>query len=107
MQMQSGNLRQKVNILQPATTQDAFGGLGEPDTFASNVWAEVKGLQGRELNAAQQIVAQVTHSIRIRYVSGVKGNMLVQFGSRIFNIEAVVNHDEQPRELHLLCIERN
>jgi SPP1 family predicted phage head-tail adaptor len=105
--MKIGKLRHKINILQPATTQTECGCLGSPSVFESNVWAKVTGLQGRELHAAQQIVAEVTHDVLIRYLPGVRSNMYVQFGSRTFQIEAVVNADELNSELHLLCIERS
>ena len=104
--MQAGKLRQRVNLLQPSTQQDSFGGLKNPVAFAT-VWATIESLQGKSLYKAQQWVAEVTHKATIRYQTGVQAKMLLDINGRIFRIEAVLNALERPIWLELLCVEVN
>ena len=106
------NFRWPVKIVKPNLTRDSFGGTRSDDaTVFAEVWAAVEALSattfGKELYSAQQKVSQVTHRVTIRYIDGVKSSMNVWHRDRQFQIEAVVDPDEQQKVLFLLCIERN
>lgn len=99
-------MRYRVNLLRVGASRDQFGGTGSPVAFATR-WAKLQPLSGKELFKAQQTVAEVTHKVTIRYMPGVKANQLVQFGSRIFEIQYIENIEFLNLELHLFCLERN
>lgn len=103
--MRAGELRHRITIQEQGETKDSFGA----DTLTwqdfATVWAAIEPLQGREYFAAQQVHAEVTTKIRIRYLPGVKPSMLVLFGNRKFNILAVTNSNERNRELVLMAKE--
>jgi SPP1 family predicted phage head-tail adaptor len=104
--MKSGELRHRV-VLERATTSRLPSG-GTRDTWSpyATVWAAVEPIQGREFFAAQQLNAEATHRIRIRYRVGVSPKDRVTFEGRIFEIKAPpINVDEKSRELHLMCVE--
>ncbi len=106
--MEAGKLRHPISIQQDAgNTKDAAGHRIANWTEISGgaVWASVEPLTGRELYMAMQVQAQVTHKIKIRYVSGVTPKMRVVYGSRNFNIESVLNIEERNIEMHLMCKE--
>lgn len=104
--MEAGKLRHLVKVQEPMPTANEFG---EPEIawvdFAT-VWAAIEPLRGRERWAAQQINAEVSHRIRMRFLAGVLATFRVLFGVRAFDIQAVLNIEERNRELQLLCIER-
>lgn len=102
-----GAMNKKITIQSLNTTADDLGGLSNSTVFASSVWASIAALSGRELYKAQQVVAEVTHEVVIRYLAGVKANMSVLFNGRTFDIVDVSDPDEQRVELRLLCLERN
>lgn len=104
----AGALRQWISIVAPSTSQDLMGGtqIGGGAILA-NCWASIETLSGRDALAAQQFVELVTHKVTIRYLPGVAARQVVQFGSRQFQIMAVLNPDEQTKKLILLCIEVN
>jgi|SRR5208283_3411625 len=109
--MNTGKMRHQITILAPDTTTDDLGGVGGYTSFWTG-WAAVSALQGRELYNAQQIIAEVSHKIVLRWIPGVLAKQAVQFvgpGSvtRTFQIQAVLNPDERTRELNLLCLERD
>src|SRR6266852_5251210 len=104
--MNIGQMRYRVNLLRPSTVRDTFGGKTSPVAFATT-WASVEALQGKELYKAQQMVAEVSHRVTIRYQPGVLAKDLVDFKGRIFSVESVINVEERNRFLQLLCLERN
>ena len=92
---------QKVTISRDSNT-------GEPSETWSTLgkaWAEVKPLSGRELFAAQQVEAQVTHQVTMRYRDDVMPDMRISHNSRVLNIEIPINVGERGRELQHLCTE--
>jgi len=106
--LESGKLRHRIDILNAVTGQDSMGGqtAGAGSTFAT-VWASVEALSAREIFAAQQITAQVSHKVTIRWLDGVKAKMAVSFDGRAFDIVGVQNPDGRHKMLILLCLERN
>ena len=106
------NFRWKVKLAKPNLTRGTAGGVRSDDaTVFAEVWAAVEAYSattfGKKVYAAQQETSEVTHMVTIRYLDGVRSNMLVWFRDRQFHIEAVVDPDEQQKVLFLLCIERN
>lgn len=103
--MKIGKLRHRITIQQLTRTPDGSGGYTETWPTFSTVWASINPVHGKELFEAQQIQSNVTHKIRIRYLSGVKSSMRVSFESRIFQIQSVINWEEHDREMMLECSE--
>lgn len=103
--MNAGSLRYSIKIQQKNVTRDSFGAETIAWTDVATVWAAIEPLQGREFFNAQQVNAEVTTRIRVRYRSGVTPAMRMLLGSRVFDIQSVINLDERNRELHLMCKE--
>lgn len=104
--MHVGDLRQRITIQQLGSGQDTDGSPNGTWTDFATVWAEVKPLSGREKLAAQQVEAEVTHAVTIRYCAGVVPKMKILFGAREFNIRNVLNTDEQNVEMRILATEK-
>jgi SPP1 family predicted phage head-tail adaptor len=100
-----GKLRHRVTIQNKVTLPDGYGGVTSTWQDVATVWASVEPLNGRELYAAQQVKAELTHRITMRYLAGVKPEMRVLFGNRTFAIEAVIDPEERRKVLQLLCAE--
>jgi SPP1 family predicted phage head-tail adaptor len=101
-----GAMVHRITLLKDNSQRNAEGEF-LPATDFADTWASIKVLQGRELEKLQQIVAEVTHKIVIPYQDGVISGMRIQFGKRIFQIEAVQDPDERKVDLILLGLERN
>jgi len=100
-----GKLRHRVTIQNKVTLPDGYGGVTSTWQDVATVWASVEPLNGRELYAAQQVKAELTHRIRIRYMSGIKPEMRIVFDNRSFDIEAIIDPEERHESLELLCSE--
>ena len=106
--MRAGKLRHRVTIQQTTETREStMGGVIDTwGTFATR-YASVSPLTGREYFTAQQHASEVTHEVRLRYLSGVTTKMRVLHDGRTFDIESIANTDERDRETVLLCKERH
>ncbi len=106
--MRSGQLRHRITVQQYTETRDDFGAVVETwADFAANVPAFVKPVASSDKWTGQQTTQQITHEIKMRYLSGVKSEMRVLYGSRVFDISAPpINWQERNMELTLLCTER-
>lgn len=104
--MQAGRLRRRLDFESPATTKDSFGEVAEaPWALETTLWGSIEPLIGRELLQAQQVQAAVTHRVRVRYDSTIGPDMRIAYGSRSFEILAVMNPEERNRELEIMCKE--
>ena len=110
----AGDLRHVVSI-QDNTAEGTYGTYGEVASTSTS-WgtlkslrAKIEQLSGNEATIARQIYPTVTHRVTIDYCStlGSTGatRRRVQFGSRNFNIFAVMNVDEENVQMELLCSE--
>lgn len=103
--MRAGELRHRITIQQKTVVRDTYGGETVTWTNTATVWAAVEPLSGREYFSAQQVQAEVNHRIRIRYRAGITTTMRVLWGTRVFDILAIINLQERGREIHLMCKE--
>jgi SPP1 family predicted phage head-tail adaptor len=103
--MEAGKLRHRVTIQTATSAQDATGYPVKTWGTLATVWAMVLPLQGRELVAAQQAQSESTVHIRTRYLSGVTTKDRILFGTRVYEINGIVNPGERNIELQFLCKE--
>jgi SPP1 family predicted phage head-tail adaptor len=100
-----GKRRHRITIqrlVEGSPAQDAGGTPDEAWATFSTDWARIRPLEGRELERAQAVHAEVTGRIEIRYRAGVTARMRALFGSRPLEILAVINVEERNRDMHLL-----
>lgn len=71
-------------------------------TEYATVWADVQPVSGNERFVAQQFLANVSHTIRFRFLDGVtpkmRGVLKQGTAQRIFSFESVINARERDRE---------
>lgn len=109
--IEAGRLRHRVTIERANETQDGLGqAVSTWVAFAQRVPALVEELSGRELWNAQQIQADLTMSVSLRWLDGVKSKMRLiwhdKAGDRTLSIEVPPrNPDGRKRDMVLLCKE--
>ncbi len=103
--MRAGPLRCRITVEAPVETQGSDGSTVTTwETFAA-AWATVEPLIGREYFAQQREQATISHKIRMRYQPEITHKMRIAWGTRIFEIESVLNVGERNREIVLMCSE--
>ncbi len=102
--MRAGELRHRIDLQSPSKTRNSVG--EEVITYATvaAVWARVETLNGREYLDQQRAGASLTHKIKIRNRSDVGPTWRVVWGTRIFEISAVLS-DNINHEMTLMCSE--
>lgn len=106
--MQTGRLRERVTIQSETVTRDGSGEELKSWGEVATVWAQVLPGASNErfLASAGQRVAEVTHTVRIRFRSGITPKMrIIWESSRILEILSVVDPDGRNSTTVLLCKE--
>ena len=105
MGVTAGRLDKRVTLQSATSARDGHGQPIATWTTVATVWAAVEPIRGREYFSAQQVSAETTHRVTIRWRSGVSPQWRVVFGDRTFRIESVINPRERNERLELMCVE--
>lgn len=97
--MRAGELNKRIILQRAPAEQDG------PYTNYIAANAAIVPISGKDFIAGLAEQSEITHRVIMRYQSGVKPNMRVVYGSRLFDVLHVINANEANRELNLLCKE--
>lgn len=103
----AARMRQRITIQQATETPDTAGGTVRSWGDVAVVWAEVLPLSGGRIERlfAEQLQAEVTHRMMIRYRGGLDPAMRVLYAGRTFNIRSITNIAEANVMLELMVEE--
>lgn len=113
--MRAGTLRHLLQIQTPVDVRDDIGGVRQDWSTVATVWGGIEPLRGRELEAARQIEARITHTVTLRYHAAVEPTArLRQVNTRVeaqavvrkvFHVLAPLNVCERDIELQVYAME--
>ena len=103
--MKSGELRHRFILQSKTATRNSFGAETIVYKTEKTVWASIEPLAGSEYFLAQQVQADVTHRVKIRYFEGIRPDWRGIFGTRIFDIKSIINLGERNNEMVLMTKE--
>jgi SPP1 family predicted phage head-tail adaptor len=103
--MKAGALKNLVSLQSASSTQGSTGEESQTWSTYATAWASISPMAGRELEHASQVFASANYKIIIRHNSSVTPSHRVLWGTRIFEINAVLNVLERNREMELYCKE--
>jgi SPP1 family predicted phage head-tail adaptor len=106
--MRAGLLaRARITISRATVTQNSYGEDVPVWTAIGSYWANIRALQGRELQALQQTWAEARFRIDMRYQRGTtfKRSDRVTWGDRTLDILDVEDPDQRQRRLFITCKE--
>ena len=103
--MRAGRMRHRLTIQTVTETQNAVGELTRVWAEAVTVWGQVRPLSGKETLTGEQITADVSHRVFVRYNENIAATARILWGTRVFENNAVLNADEIDRSMELLCKE--
>jgi len=104
-------MRHQIRIEQKTIDVSGDGDRTETWTTFAEVWASVETGNGREFFAARQVMADLTHTIRLRFVIGLTPAMRVRYtdqktkATRYFDIKSILNPDERDEMLTMQAVE--
>ena len=103
--MKSGALDQRIILHKQTITRGANGEEIASWAAWKTVWAAVKTSSGNERVNGPQLVAEATHKIMIRYLSGVEPVMRVNWRGKDLDIIFVDESRRRQGEMNLFCKE--
>jgi SPP1 family predicted phage head-tail adaptor len=104
--MNPGKLKKRITFLEQSSLRNSYGEKENTWNEVDTVWANVLTLTGRALFQANQVHAEVTSKVIIRYRKDIKSNMRIRYGDRILEIIAPpINMNEANRFLEISCKE--
>ena len=103
--MQAGKLRHRITIENPQDVRGPTGEELEAWVTLATVSASVEPLSGRELLQAEQLQAEATLMVRIRYLDGLTNESRILHDGRTLEIAAIINPEDRNVELELMCRE--
>lgn len=100
--MRAGELRSYVEIQKPDDAGSGWNGARTWSTY-TNVWAEIVPTSGSETNDddTKKKQADISHTIKIRFVRGLKPSMRIIFEGRKLLFRAIRNLDERNRTIEI------
>jgi len=102
--MEAGKLRHKVTIQRPVKDPGWHESMQWLDV--ATVWARIEPARGQEYTELRHANAEETGKITIRYRPDIKPEMRIVWGSRNYNILAILDPDEQRRLLQIMVKEQ-
>lgn len=96
------SLRHRVTLQKNTSpTTRSTGQLAPGWTDAGTFWASIDPLSAREKIIALQMNNRASHQLVMRYQPGISitANDRFTFGSRVFNVDSVLNVDERNYKL--------
>ena len=102
--IRAGQLRHSVAIQSATESRDSYDVDFAWATVAT-VRASISPLSGTESIVADQEQATATHKVVMRYWSGLTTSHRLLWGSRVLEIQSIVDVDERNRRIELLCKE--
>lgn len=104
--MNPGQFRYKVTLMKLVTTQDEIGNIIEEWQPIRTCWAAIKTVKGQEYFSAAAVQAERTYRFIVRYTPNINETMKINYNGRLFDIQSVLNDDEEKRTLTIIATER-
>jgi SPP1 family predicted phage head-tail adaptor len=103
--MKAGDLRERITVLAYRETKNAMGEMVPVyDTTFAEVWASVQGVTAREFLLSGQQQTEISHRVRMRFLTGLTQRMRIVWRGRTLEIISLLEHANRS-EHELLCQE--
>ena len=104
--MNIGRLNKRITILKKVDTINALNQKSKSYQTVATVWASVAPVRGTERYELQKLHEEVTYRVYMRYLSGIRADMYIQYGDMTFEIQSVIDVDLEHKMLEIDCVEK-
>lgn len=102
--MNFGALNERVIVQQSADATNSLGETIQSWATYATVWAGIDGASSQEALRAGQVGLSISHSVQMRYLSGLTAQMRILWGARVLEIISVLEAESQSVH-NLICQE--
>lgn len=103
----TGKYRNKIVLERFTEFTNENGYPSEDWEPFKSMWAKIKTVKGSETVLSSSEVNTDTYRFIVPYTSGIDPKMRVVFKKRIFDIQSVLNDDEEKNTITIVAIARN
>lgn len=104
--MRSSLLRHLISFEEQVETKNSIGEIkNEWLSLVLREYVQIIPLKGDEKYQSKSLNTEVNHKIRLRYRTGLDSKMRIVYGTRIFEIDSIINLGERNKELHIMATE--
>ena len=101
----AGEYTERLTVKQPTSTANAeTGEVTQTFSLFKKVWARRIELSARESEQYGQVVGTATHRFDIRYLSGLRQDMRLEWDGRTLDIEQIIERDRK-RDMAIIATE--
>ena len=104
--MRAGKLNKRVEIQTNTSVPNEMGEHVPGWNTTHTRWASINTIGGQERFSNNKESAEVSHRIKLRYVEGLIPSMRIKYGSRIFDIQHIQDHEERNRDMTVMVLEQ-
>ncbi|WHZ33213.1 phage head closure protein (plasmid) [Desemzia incerta] len=104
--MNPGKLNRKIEVLAADQVSDGAGGFLDVFITIKNLWGSIKSVNGKERIEARQAQAEISHKVTIRYDSKINHSHLLAFNGYKYDIQYIVNINDENRFMELAVLRR-
>lgn len=103
--MDIARLNRRIDILEEQVTRDSFGGEDKKWIVKKTVWAYINPVSGTEYFKSQQVQAENTTTIKIRYNTSVSVLNRIGYQDKQYEIIGIIDKDTDHKVKILNCKE--
>lgn len=104
----AGSLRHYVSLWEDRGSVRGEHNLPYPRWVrVAQFYASIEPVGGREFFQAQQVQSSVSYRIRCRYLPSITSKQQIRYGTRTFDIQAVLNTEERNEWLEIIAVEHS
>lgn len=100
-----GDLTHRLRIEAPIRTPDDAGGVTLTWALIGEVYANIRSISGTERLEDDRLAGGVTHAIWLRHRAELTSHHRLLYGTRIFEIRAILDRDGRHRFVECRCEE--
>lgn len=104
--MNAGTLDKRIKFIQNQDVETENVITEQKPVEVLSCWARIEPVRGREYYEAQKIRTVNSYKITTRYRPNLNESMIIQYGSRQFEIENIVDPYEAHVYLEFYCTEK-
>lgn len=101
-----GRLNKRITIQKKVDSVNLLNQKSKTFEDVKTVWASIAPLRGTERYELQKLNEEITYRVYIRYLDGIRSDMYIKYGDRIFEIQSVIDVDLDGKMLEIDCIEK-
>ena len=100
-----GALKKRITLQSPVKVTDTMGGTTISWKNEATVWAAIWSTLSSEAVRSGQLTLEITHRIRIRHRTDIKGSWKILYDGKYYSIVSIIDPNMDHKLLDLLCKE--